>query len=94
MIKWFIVVGLYVTSVPDDYKINPGAVEAIAEQPGNTDKILIGYNRGLIVLWDRKNPGAEQVHKINHVMMAFSSNIHFGIFNVVNRWTRWCFLIV
>lgn len=40
-------------SVPQDYKLNPGAVEAIFEQPGNANNILIGYNRGLIVLWDR-----------------------------------------
>jgi lethal(2) giant larvae protein len=65
LIRWFNIVGLCISSVPEDYKINPGAVEAIAEQPGNADRILIGYNRGLMVLWDRKTPGAQQVHKIN-----------------------------
>ena len=48
-------------SVPDDYKKNPGAVEAIAEQPGHPDNILIGYNRGLMVLWNKATPGAQQV---------------------------------
>lgn len=40
-------------SVPEDYKLNPGAVEAIAEHPTEPSKILIGYNRGLMVLWNR-----------------------------------------
>ncbi|KRT85566.1 hypothetical protein AMK59_1411 [Oryctes borbonicus] len=40
-------------NVPQDYKLNPGAVEAIFEQPRHPENILIGYNRGLIVLWDR-----------------------------------------
>lgn len=48
-------------SVPEDYKKNPGAVEAIAEQPGHLDNILIGYNRGLMVLWNKATPGAQQV---------------------------------
>ncbi|CAL7936357.1 unnamed protein product [Xylocopa violacea] len=47
-------------NVPDDYKKNPGAVEAIAEQPGHPDNILIGYNRGLMVLWNKATPGAQQ----------------------------------
>nr|CAH7767704.1 unnamed protein product [Callosobruchus chinensis] len=41
------------SSVPQDYKLNPGAVEAIYEQPDNPNNILVGYNRGLIVLWNR-----------------------------------------
>lgn len=41
--------------VLDEYKKNPGAVEVIAEQPGNQNHILIAYSRGLIVLWDRLN---------------------------------------
>ena len=52
---------IFYDSVPDDYKKNPGAVEAIAEQPGHPDNILIGYNRGLMVLWNKATPGAQQV---------------------------------
>ncbi|XP_044758533.1 lethal(2) giant larvae protein isoform X2 [Coccinella septempunctata] len=40
-------------NVPEDYKLNPGAVECIEEQPGKPDNILIGYNRGLMILWDK-----------------------------------------
>lgn len=46
--------------VTEDFKINPGAVEAITEQPGHPDNILIGYNRGLMVLWNRTTSTAEQ----------------------------------
>ncbi|XP_078692853.1 lethal(2) giant larvae protein homolog 1-like isoform X2 [Branchiostoma floridae x Branchiostoma belcheri] len=49
-------------NVPDDYKANPGAVEAIAEHPTDSNKLLIGYNRGLIVLWDNKSCNAEQTY--------------------------------
>ncbi|XP_046389547.1 lethal(2) giant larvae protein homolog 1 isoform X2 [Ischnura elegans] len=52
-------------NVPEDYKKNPGAVEAIAEQPGDPDRILIGYSRGLMVLWNRKKPGADQTYISN-----------------------------
>ncbi|XP_057666657.1 lethal(2) giant larvae protein isoform X2 [Diorhabda carinulata] len=40
-------------NVPQDYKLNPGAVESIFEQPDQPNNILVGYNRGLIVLWNR-----------------------------------------
>lgn len=45
-------------SVPEDYKLNPGAVECIEEQPGKPDNILIGYNRGLMILWDKSKSTA------------------------------------
>jgi len=32
-------------------------VEALSEQPGDPEKLLIGYNRGLIVLWNRADEG-------------------------------------
>lgn len=43
-----------IQNVSEDYKLNPGPVEAIAEQPGDPDLLLIGYNRGLMVLWSLK----------------------------------------
>ncbi|XP_028043752.1 lethal(2) giant larvae protein isoform X3 [Bombyx mandarina] len=39
---------------PEDYKVNPGAVESVYEHPKTPTRILIGYNRGLAVLWDRE----------------------------------------
>jgi len=64
-------------SVPEDYKKNPGAVEAIAEQPGHPDNILIGYNRGLMVLWNKATPGAQQVSLYIHYICTYTQ-IHFG----------------
>lgn len=49
-------------NVPDDYKVNPGPVESIAQHPNNPDKLLIGYNRGLIVVWDSKEFQSEQTY--------------------------------
>ncbi|KAK9500860.1 hypothetical protein O3M35_002038 [Rhynocoris fuscipes] len=49
-------------NVPEDYKINPGAVESMAIQPENPDNLLIGYNRGLMVLWDMKTPAAKHTY--------------------------------
>ena len=39
---------------PEDFKVNPGAVEALLVQPNEPCRLLIGYTRGLIVLWDAK----------------------------------------
>ncbi|XP_030645694.1 lethal(2) giant larvae protein homolog 1 isoform X2 [Chanos chanos] len=41
-------------SVPEEYKCGKslGPVESLQEHPQNPDKILIGYSRGLVVLWD------------------------------------------
>ena len=32
--------------------MNPGAIEAVLEHPQDTAKLMIGYERGLIVMWD------------------------------------------
>lgn len=49
-------------NVPEDYKLNPGPVEAIAVHPKEATRILIGYQRGLVVLWDTKNLCADQTY--------------------------------
>ncbi len=41
--------------------MNPGAVECVSEQPNSADHILIGYTRGLLVLWNCKTLSAVQV---------------------------------
>lgn len=47
-------------NVTEDFKVNPGAVECVIEQPNSPDHILIGYTRGLLVLWNRKTLCADQ----------------------------------
>lgn len=41
-------------SVPEEYKCGKslGPVESLQGHPQDSDKILIGYSRGLVVLWD------------------------------------------
>nr|CAH0108278.1 unnamed protein product [Daphnia galeata] len=47
-------------NVTEDFKVNPGAVECVSEQPNSSEHILIGYTRGLLVLWNRKTLSADQ----------------------------------
>ncbi|XP_041364790.1 lethal(2) giant larvae protein homolog 1-like isoform X2 [Gigantopelta aegis] len=61
-------------NVPDDFKVNPGAVEAIAVHPTNPDKFLIGYNRGLVVLWDNKESNADQTYNATQQLECLSWN--------------------
>lgn len=41
-------------NVPDDYRSRRslGSVEALQENPRNPQQILVGYSRGLVILWD------------------------------------------
>ncbi|KFM68057.1 Lethal(2) giant larvae protein-like protein, partial [Stegodyphus mimosarum] len=61
-----------IQNVPDDYKLNPGSVEAIAEHPLNSDKIIIGYNRGVMVLWDNKTLNPEKTYIGNQQLESVS----------------------
>lgn len=66
--------GIFLSSVPQDYKLNPGAVEAILEQPNQPNNILIGYNRGLIVLWNRSENTATKTFINNQQLESLSWN--------------------
>ncbi|KAG5279416.1 hypothetical protein AALO_G00077560 [Alosa alosa] len=50
-------------SVPEDYKHGKslGPVESLQEHPQQPDKILIGYSRGLVLLWDMDSRHADNV---------------------------------
>ncbi|XP_015789453.1 lethal(2) giant larvae protein homolog 2 [Tetranychus urticae] len=56
-----------IQNIPEDSlkKSNPGEVEVIVEKPHDPDKFLIGYNRGLLVLWDNKNLTTEHFYISN-----------------------------
>lgn len=45
---------LFFCRLPDDYRCGKslGPVESLQEHPQQPEKILIGYSRGLVVLWD------------------------------------------
>uniref|UniRef100_UPI001EAF3ECE lethal(2) giant larvae protein homolog 1-like n=1 Tax=Oncorhynchus gorbuscha TaxID=8017 RepID=UPI001EAF3ECE len=50
-------------SVPEDYRCGKslGPVESLQEHPKQPGKILIGYSRGLVVLWDLSTRNAEHM---------------------------------
>ncbi|XP_050298869.1 lethal(2) giant larvae protein homolog 1 [Anthonomus grandis grandis] len=66
-------------NVPQDYKVNPGAVESILEQPGQPNNILIGYNRGLMVLWNRSENVASKTFISNQQLecLCWKDEQHF-----------------
>jgi lethal(2) giant larvae protein len=61
-------------NVPDDFKVNPGAVEALAPCPTDPNLVLIGYNRGLIVLWDTKDAVAKATFNASQQLESLSWN--------------------
>ncbi|XP_075678481.1 LLGL domain-containing protein l(2)gl [Dermatophagoides pteronyssinus] len=61
-------------SIPEDLKLKPGSVEVIQEQPGQDGKILIGYNRSLIVLWNYQQKSLENYFHIEQHLEHLSWN--------------------
>lgn len=66
-------------------------MESICEQPGQSNNILIGYNRGLMVLWNRSEnmavktfPSTQQLEYLswNDDGQSFISSHNDGEFNI------------
>jgi len=56
------------SSVPEEFKLNPGSVECLSQHPLHPDRVLIGYQRGLCVLWDMPSLNAVQVTLLSHIL--------------------------
>jgi len=63
---------LVMKNSPEDFKVNPGAVEALLLHPTDNDRILLGYARGLLVLWDRKEEKAIKTYVANQQLESVS----------------------
>lgn len=84
-------------NIPEDFKFSPGSVEVIAEQPLHPNKFLIGYNRGLLVLWDNEMLSADHFYVANQVIVIkdrsskfshlYIIGIAIGINRLALRWT-------
>lgn len=58
-------------SVPAEYKkTSQGSVEVMAERPGHPNSFLIGYNRGLLILWNATTKSAERVYNSTQVRVS------------------------
>lgn len=51
-------------SVQEESKTNAGSVEAIQEHPEDSNKILIGYKKGLVVLWNHERCSVQATFSI------------------------------
>lgn len=56
-------------SVPDDYRCGKalGPVESIQEHPRDGSRLLIGYSRGLVVLWEQSTRVVQHLFLGNQV---------------------------
>lgn len=64
--------------VPEDYRNRRSLelVEVLREHPRNPNQILIGYSRGLIVLWDLINKKATH-HLLGNQVLPRLGSPHF-----------------
>jgi len=55
----------------DENKTNGGSVEALSQHPFDSSKLLIGYKKGIIVLWNQDKIKAEGTFKATHELEGF-----------------------
>ncbi|KAI3360074.1 hypothetical protein L3Q82_014391 [Scortum barcoo] len=70
-------------SLPDDYRCGKslGPVESLQEHPQQPGKILIGYSRGLVVLWDMSTCHAEQLFLGKQVPVS-------TVASIIHKWKK------
>jgi lethal(2) giant larvae protein len=61
-----------VQNVPDDLKASPGAIVAVINSPASNEKLLIGFNKGLIVLWDTQTNAADHAFTTSSQLESLS----------------------
>jgi len=68
-----------VRNVPETFRVNPGAVEAILEHPADPNRLLVGYTRGLVVLWDKAAQAASHTFVSQQQLesLAWIEDSHF-----------------
>lgn len=63
-----------VANVPSEVKkSNHGPVEVISPQPNSSGKLLIGYQRGLLILWNVESNCAEKFYNSSQVCVDYIS---------------------
>nr|CAG4643699.1 EOG090X00I4 [Lepidurus arcticus] len=72
MTETVIYLDVVMQNVTEDFKINPGPVEAVTQHPLHPEKVLIGYNRGLLVLWNLRALTADQTFQVNQQLESLS----------------------
>jgi len=59
-----------IQNAPEDFKVNPGSIEVVLQHPLCPDKFLIGFERGLIVLWDLESNKSEHTYYASQQLEA------------------------
>ncbi|KAI0986087.1 hypothetical protein GJ496_011091 [Pomphorhynchus laevis] len=69
-------------SIPEQYKTKTGVVEAICPHPTAINRLLIGYTKGLLVLWNIDTQSLEKMYLYNQQIESLCwygfDDVHFA----------------